>query len=172
MMEEAALRKRIADLQERNETLEASLRAANDEISRLRAGADAAARHLDASEDAAAWVSSQLQLHDREQASQRLLLTICELLQVPEPANIVPALSSVVRAVRKLPQMDSFIGEVAAIVLETRRTNNKNPIYNLTRRVRKQQFFFFEPDGPPAAGNFPPMMPDIIPSTTGRDSLE
>ena len=118
-MAEAALRKRIADLQERNETLEASLRAANDEISRLRAGADAGARHLDASEDAAAWVSSQLQLHDREQASQRLLLTICELLQVPEPANIVPALSSVVRAVRKLPQMDSFIGEVAAIVLET-----------------------------------------------------
>ena len=86
-MAEAALRKRIADLQERNETLEASLRAANDEISRLRAGADAASRHLDASEDAAAWVSSQLQLHDREQASQRLLLTICELLQVPEPAG-------------------------------------------------------------------------------------
>ena len=119
MMAEAALRKRIADLQERNETLEASLRAANDEISRLRAGADAASRHLDASEDAAAWVSSQLQLHDREQASQRLLLTICELLQVPEPANIVPARSSVVRAVRKLPKMDSCIGEEAAIELET-----------------------------------------------------
>jgi hypothetical protein len=123
---EVALRKQIANLQERNETLEAGLRAANDEISRLR-GRDGdstraaiSARNLNRSEaDAAAWVSSQLQLHDREQASQELLLTICELLQVPEPAQIVPALSSVVRAVRKLPQMDSFIGKVAAIVLET-----------------------------------------------------
>ena len=70
------------------------------------------------------------------------------------------------------PHSQPNVLETAAIVLETRRTNNKNPIYNLTRRVRKQQFFFFEPDGPPAAGNFPPMMPDIIPSTTGRDSLE
>ncbi len=128
---EVALRKQIANLQERNTALEEGLRAATDEISRLRARDGVAtrtvtpARQMDTSEadtsssDAAAWVSSQLQLHDREQASQELLLTICELLQVPGPADIVPALSSVVRAVRKLPQMDSFIGKVAAIVLET-----------------------------------------------------
>eukprot|EP01043_Picozoa_sp_COSAG02_P003399 COSAG02_NODE_82_length_39723_cov_247.146650_41_plen_280_part_00 len=129
---EVALRKQITDLQERNKALEAGLRAANDEISRLRGRDGVAARtatparQIDTSmkadtsaSDAAAWVSSQLQLHDREQASQKLLLTICELLQVPEPAQIVPALSSVVRAVRKLPQMDSFIGKVAETVLET-----------------------------------------------------
>lgn len=125
-MELVALRKQVAELQQRNEALQSRLRVANDEISRLR-GKDAATidstsgtgtRRDAADVDAAAWVSSQLQLHDREQASQQLLLTICELLQVPEPTDIIPALSTVVRAVKRLPQMDSFIGEVAAIVLE------------------------------------------------------
>jgi hypothetical protein len=116
----ALLKAQIAALTARTEALQTRLRAANGEIARLqRCAPDGAGAAAAAEPDAQAWVASQLQRHDSEQASQQLLLTVCELLQVREPAEIVPALSSVVRGVKKLPQMDAFIGGVAAIVLDS-----------------------------------------------------
>lgn len=111
------------------ERLQAHLAVVRDENARLRsherdcAGGSRGSSPGDAGTpvaeaDATAWVSAQLQQHDTEQAMKQLQQTVCELLQVREAGDIIPALSLVVRGCRKLPQLDAFVGAVSALVLD------------------------------------------------------
>ena len=73
-----------------------------EELAALRSpvGAPAAGASLDAGE----WVAAQLERHDEAHRHAEQLFAVCGLLEVDRTEEIVPALQSLVGALRQVPE--------------------------------------------------------------------
>ena len=85
-----------------------------EELAALRSpvGAPAAGASLDAGE----WVAAQLERHDEAHRHAEQLFAVCEHLEVDRTEEIVPALQSLVGALRQVPELTAWARDVTRVL--------------------------------------------------------